>query len=152
MIQIRASAEAKGVLNRAAAPRGQKLSEFMLESARSHAEETILDQRTFFLDDKAQPLLRCSIHLTSRQLRCVPGLAAKHHGRHKRGGAGHPALSRSRLGTTYCGSPMACIPHLTNGCVNGGAQAKACRREHMWCVLQTGQVSCGASFVFTRSG
>jgi uncharacterized protein (DUF1778 family) len=32
--------------------RGQTLSEFMLESARRQAEETILDQRTFFLDDK----------------------------------------------------------------------------------------------------
>ncbi len=53
MIQIRASADAKAVLNRAAALRGQKLSEFMLESARRQAEETILDQRTFFLDDKA---------------------------------------------------------------------------------------------------
>jgi len=53
VIQIRASAEAKAVLNRAAALRGQKLSEFMLESARQRAEETILDQRTFFLDDKA---------------------------------------------------------------------------------------------------
>jgi uncharacterized protein (DUF1778 family) len=53
VIQIRASAEAKAVLNRAAALRGQKLSEFMLESARRQAEETILDQRTFFLDDKA---------------------------------------------------------------------------------------------------
>ncbi len=41
------------MLNRAAALRGQKLSEFMLESARRHAEETILDQRTFFLDDDA---------------------------------------------------------------------------------------------------
>lgn len=53
VIQIRASAEAKAVLNRAAALRGQKLSEFMLESARQRAEETILDQRTFFLDDAA---------------------------------------------------------------------------------------------------
>ena len=53
VIQIRASAEAKAILNRAAALRGQKLSEFMLESARRQAEETILDQRTFFLDDKA---------------------------------------------------------------------------------------------------
>jgi uncharacterized protein (DUF1778 family) len=53
VIQIRASAEAKAVLNRAAALRGQKLSEFMLESARRQAEETILDQRTFFLDAKA---------------------------------------------------------------------------------------------------
>ena len=51
VIQIRASAEAKALLNRAAVLRGQKLSEFMLESARRQAEETILDQRTFFLDD-----------------------------------------------------------------------------------------------------
>jgi uncharacterized protein (DUF1778 family) len=53
VIQIRASAEAKAILNRAAALRGKKLSEFMLESARRSAEETILDQRTFFLDDGA---------------------------------------------------------------------------------------------------
>ena len=53
VIQIRASAEAKALLNRAAALRGQKLSEFMLDSARTRAEETILDQRTFFLDDQS---------------------------------------------------------------------------------------------------
>lgn len=53
VIQIRASADAKAALNRAAALRGQKLSEFMLESARQRAEETILDQRMFFLDDAA---------------------------------------------------------------------------------------------------
>ena len=53
VIQIRASAEAKAILNRAAALRGQKLSEFMLQSARRQAEETILDQCTFFLDDAA---------------------------------------------------------------------------------------------------
>jgi uncharacterized protein (DUF1778 family) len=53
VIQIRASTEAKAILNRAAALRGQKLSEFMLESARRHAEDTILDQRAFFLSDDA---------------------------------------------------------------------------------------------------
>lgn len=53
IIQIRAPAETKAMLNRAAALRGQKLSEFMLESARRQAEEAILDQRVFFLDDKA---------------------------------------------------------------------------------------------------
>jgi uncharacterized protein (DUF1778 family) len=53
VIQIRASAGTKALLNRAAALRGQKLSEFMLESARRQAEDTILDQRTFFLDDAA---------------------------------------------------------------------------------------------------
>jgi uncharacterized protein (DUF1778 family) len=53
VIQIRATAETKAMLNRAAALRGQKLSEFMLESARLKAEEALLDQRVFFLDDKA---------------------------------------------------------------------------------------------------
>ena len=53
VIQIRATAETKAVLNRAAALRGQKLSEFMLDSARRQAEEALLDQRVFFLDSKA---------------------------------------------------------------------------------------------------
>jgi uncharacterized protein (DUF1778 family) len=53
VIQIRASAETKAILNRAATLRGQKLSEFMLESARRQADETLLDQRTFFLDLRA---------------------------------------------------------------------------------------------------
>ena len=53
VIQIRASAETKAVLNRAAALRGQKLSEFMLDSARRQAEDALLDQRVFFLDSKA---------------------------------------------------------------------------------------------------
>jgi len=53
VIQIRASAEAKALINRAAALRGQKLSEFMLDSARRQAEDTILDQRTFFLNEDA---------------------------------------------------------------------------------------------------
>lgn len=52
-IQIRTSADTKAVLNRAAALRGQKLSEFMLDSARRQAEEAVLDQRAFFLDPKA---------------------------------------------------------------------------------------------------
>jgi uncharacterized protein (DUF1778 family) len=53
LIQIRASAATKAILNRAAALRGQKLSEFMIESARARAEEIILDQRLFALDDDA---------------------------------------------------------------------------------------------------
>lgn len=52
VIQIRASAEVKAILNRAAALRGQKLSEFMLESSRRRAEEDLLDQRVFFLGPK----------------------------------------------------------------------------------------------------
>lgn len=53
VIQIRASTEMKAILNRAAALRGQKLSEFMLDSARACAEETVLDQRAFFLEPEA---------------------------------------------------------------------------------------------------
>ena len=53
IIQIRASAETKAILNRAAALRGQKLSEFMLDSARRQAEEALLDQRVFFLEPQA---------------------------------------------------------------------------------------------------
>ncbi|HQT65779.1 MAG: antitoxin [Acidocella sp. 20-57-95] len=53
VIQIRASAETKAILTRAAALRGQKLSEFMLDSARRQAEDTILDQRVFFLAHEA---------------------------------------------------------------------------------------------------
>lgn len=53
VIQIRATAETKAMLNRAAALRGQKLSEFMLDSAQRQAEEAILGQRVFLLDDKA---------------------------------------------------------------------------------------------------
>jgi uncharacterized protein (DUF1778 family) len=53
VIQIRASAETKAILTRAASLRGQKLSEFMLDSARRQAEDTILDQRVFYLGAKA---------------------------------------------------------------------------------------------------
>jgi uncharacterized protein (DUF1778 family) len=53
VIQIRASAETKAILTRAAKLRGQKLSEFMLDSARRQAEDTLLDQRVFFLSPKA---------------------------------------------------------------------------------------------------
>lgn len=53
VIQIRASAETKAILTRAAALRGQKLSEFMLDSARREAEDALLDQRNFFLEPDA---------------------------------------------------------------------------------------------------
>ena len=53
VIQIRTSVETKAILNRAAALRGQKLSEFMLDSARRQAEDAILDQRVFFLTPDA---------------------------------------------------------------------------------------------------
>lgn len=53
VIQVRTSAETKAILNKAATLRGQKLSEFVLDSARARAEETLLDQRLFFLEPKA---------------------------------------------------------------------------------------------------
>jgi uncharacterized protein (DUF1778 family) len=74
VIQIRASAEAKAILNRAASIRGQKLSEFMLDSARRQAEETILDQRTFFLDPKAHERFLAMLDrpaMPSKDLRAV---------------------------------------------------------------------------------
>ena len=52
VIQVRASAELKALLNRAAELRGQKLSEFVLESSRRSAEDALLDQRAFFLSPK----------------------------------------------------------------------------------------------------
>ncbi|MCA0423608.1 MAG: DUF1778 domain-containing protein [Proteobacteria bacterium] len=53
VIQIRASRETKALLQRAAELKQQKLSEFMLESARRSAEETILDRNLFHLGDEA---------------------------------------------------------------------------------------------------
>ena len=64
-IQIRATAEQKAILNRAAMLRGQKLSEFILESARRQAEEAILDQRMFFLDDDAYAVA-CTARFTTK--------------------------------------------------------------------------------------
>ena len=56
VIQIRASAGMKAILSRAASLRGQKLSEFMLDSARREAETALLDQRIFFLVDEQHEL------------------------------------------------------------------------------------------------
>ena len=56
-IQIRTSADTKALINRAADLRGQNLSEFVLESARARAEDTLLDQRLFILDPEAHEKL-----------------------------------------------------------------------------------------------
>ena len=74
VIQIRVSAETKAVLNRAAALRGQKLPEFMLESARRQVEEVILDQRGFFLGAEAHERFLAMLDppaKSSRQLRAL---------------------------------------------------------------------------------
>ena len=74
VIQIRASVETKAVLNRAASLRGQKLSEFMLDSARRRAEETFLDQRTFFLDPKAHEKFLAALDLPAKPSKELRGL------------------------------------------------------------------------------
>ena len=52
IIRIRMSSETTALLNQAAALKGQKLSEFILDRARKEAENVILDQRAFFLDSE----------------------------------------------------------------------------------------------------
>ena len=74
IIQIRASAETKASWNRAAALRGQKLSEFMLESARRQAEEALLDQRVFFLEPQAYDAFLAFLALLDAPAKPVPQL------------------------------------------------------------------------------
>ncbi len=50
-INLRASAEQKALIDRAASRLGKSRTEFMLDSAREAAENTLLDQRLFLLDD-----------------------------------------------------------------------------------------------------
>lgn len=76
VIQIRASAETKAVLNRAAALRGQKLSEFMLDGARRQ-EETILDQRISFLDAKAHEKFLALLDAPTRPSRGLKALMGR---------------------------------------------------------------------------
>lgn len=50
-INLRASAEQKALIDRAAARLGKSRTEFMLDSARAAAENVLLDQRLFLLDE-----------------------------------------------------------------------------------------------------
>ena len=77
IIQIRAPSETKALLNRAAQLRGQKLSEFMLESARRQAEETILDQRVFFLDAKSHEAFLAEIDTPAKPNAALRALMAR---------------------------------------------------------------------------
>jgi uncharacterized protein (DUF1778 family) len=52
VIQIRAPRDAKALIMRAAELKHQKLSEFMLDSARRSAEETILDSNLLRLTEE----------------------------------------------------------------------------------------------------
>lgn len=49
-INLRASAEQKALIDRAASCLGKTRTEFMLDSARAAAENTLLDQRLFLLN------------------------------------------------------------------------------------------------------
>jgi uncharacterized protein (DUF1778 family) len=51
-INLRASAQIRDLIDRAAAILGQNRSVFMLDSARLRAEDVLLDQKLFSLDDK----------------------------------------------------------------------------------------------------
>lgn len=51
-INLRASAHLRDLIDRAAALLGQNRSEFMLDSARLRAEDVLLDQKLFSLDEK----------------------------------------------------------------------------------------------------
>jgi uncharacterized protein (DUF1778 family) len=77
VIQIRAPAETKAMLNRAAQLRGQKLSEFMLEGARRLAEEAILDQRVFFLDAKAHEAFLAQLDAPAKPNAALRALMAR---------------------------------------------------------------------------
>jgi len=51
IINLRASANLRDLIDRAAALLGQNRTEFMLDSARLRAEDVLLDQRLFFLNE-----------------------------------------------------------------------------------------------------
>ena len=51
-INLRATARIRELIDRAAALLGQSRSEFMLDSACRHAEDVLLDQRLFIVDEE----------------------------------------------------------------------------------------------------
>lgn len=50
-INLRAPAQTKDIIDKAAKVVGKTLTDFMIESARQRAEQVLLDQRFFELDD-----------------------------------------------------------------------------------------------------
>ncbi|MBT3627761.1 MAG: DUF1778 domain-containing protein, partial [Rhodospirillaceae bacterium] len=55
-INLRASAEQKALIDRAASHLGKTRTEFMLDSAREAAENALLDQRLFLLNDSIRTI------------------------------------------------------------------------------------------------
>lgn len=60
-INLRAPAQVKDLIDRAARLLGKSRSEFMLDSARRCAEDVLLDQRFFLLDEKRHAALLKSL-------------------------------------------------------------------------------------------
>jgi uncharacterized protein (DUF1778 family) len=51
-INVRATTQWRALVDRAASLLGQSRTEFILDSTRRHAEDVLLDQRLFVLDEK----------------------------------------------------------------------------------------------------
>ena len=71
-IDVRASAAAKDVLQRAAAAAHKNVSEFLLEAGLTAAAETLADRRVFVLDDAKWRAFQAAL---DRPVRIKPRLA-----------------------------------------------------------------------------
>ena len=75
-INLRAPAQVKDLIDRAARLLGKSRSEFMLDSARKHAEDVLLDQRFFMLDEKRHAVLMKSLGEPPRPVAALRKLLA----------------------------------------------------------------------------
>ena len=73
-INLRASAEQKALIDRAAASLGKSRTEFMLESARKEAVNTLLDHRMFLLDDAAYEKFTACLNAPARPTKALKTL------------------------------------------------------------------------------
>ncbi len=67
-LDLRLSRQAKQVLRSAAIATHRSVSEFVLESALSRAEETLADRRSFSLDDKQWTVFMEALDASPREL------------------------------------------------------------------------------------
>jgi uncharacterized protein (DUF1778 family) len=75
-INLRAPAQVKEMIDRAARLLGKSRSEFMLDSARKSAEDVLLDQRFFMLDEKRHAALLKSLSEPARPTAALRKLLA----------------------------------------------------------------------------
>lgn len=75
-INLRAPAQVKELIDRAARLLGKSRSEFMLDSARKAAEDVLLDQRFFMLDEKRHAALAKSLSEPARPTAALRKLLA----------------------------------------------------------------------------